>query len=297
MVEADQFSAASSIEVFMSIKPRRSALYLPASNAKAIAKSRTLDCDVVILDLEDAVAPDAKQLAREQAIAAVNEGGFGSREVVIRVNGLDTEWGKMDLESVAAANPDAILVPKVNSAADVATYAGLLGDGKLPLWVMIETAISLFRLEEIAAMAARTSLGAFVIGTNDLAKEIGAQPDILRTPFVGALGLTVAAARAHGLAILDGVYNDMSDDDGFLVQARQAVTFGFDGKTLIHPRQVELCNRAFTPDKAAVDWARRIIAAFDAPENRAKGAIQIEGKMVERLHLAQALRTVSMAAA
>jgi citrate lyase subunit beta/citryl-CoA lyase len=279
----------------MSPKPRRSVLYLPASNAKAIAKSRTLDCDVVILDLEDAVAPDAKLMARDQAIAAATEGGFGERELVIRVNGLDTEWGKTDFEQVAAANPDAILVPKVSAASDIETYASLLGDRPIPLWAMVETAISLFRLEEIAAMARQTSLSAFVVGTNDLAKEIGAQLDVLRAPFVGALGLAVAAARAHGLAIIDGVYNDLADDEGFLVQARQAVAFGFDGKTLIHPRQIDLCHEAFTPDDAAVDWARQIINAFDQPDNQAKGAIQIDGKMVERLHLVQAQRTIALA--
>jgi citrate lyase subunit beta/citryl-CoA lyase len=279
----------------MSPKPRRSVLYLPASNAKAIAKSRTLDCDVVILDLEDAVAPDAKLMARDQAIAAATEGGFGERELVIRVNGPDTEWGKTDFEQVAAASPDAILVPKVSAASDIETYASLLGDRPIPLWAMVETAISLFRLEEIAAMARQTSLSAFVVGTNDLAKEIGAQLDVLRAPFVGALGLAVAAARAHGLAIIDGVYNDLADDEGFLVQARQAVAFGFDGKTLIHPRQIDLCHEAFTPDDAAVDWARQIINAFNQPDNQAKGAIQIDGKMVERLHLVQAQRTIALA--
>lgn len=279
----------------MPFKPRRSALYMPASNAKAIAKARSLDCDVIILDLEDAVAPDAKAMAREQAVAAVREGGFGSRELVVRVNGLDTEWGADDMAAIAAAGPDAILAPKVSTADDMRGYAGHLGGRAIPLWAMVETALSLFRLEAIAATAADTGLAGFVIGTNDLAKETGAHLNTLRTPFVGALGLAVAAARAYGLIILDGVYNDLDDDEGFAVQTHQAVTFGFDGKTLIHPRQIEPCNRAFTPDAAALDWARTIIAAFALPENASKGAIRVDGRMVERLHLAQAERTVAMA--
>ena len=276
-----------------STRPRRSALYLPASNTKAIAKARTLPCDVVILDLEDAVAPAAKVEAREQAVAALREGGFGNREVVIRVNGLDTEWGEADLKAVAPV-ATTILAPKVSSATDVAAYAKALA-GETKLWVMIETAISLFRLEEIAAMARTTPLAGFVMGTNDLAKEMGAQPDVLRAPFIGALGLAVAAARAYGLAIIDGVFNDFQDDEGFAEQTRQALSFGFDGKTLIHPRQIDPCNAIFTPDAEAVDWARQVIAAFDEPENAAKGAIQVAGKMVERLHIAQARRILAMA--
>jgi len=277
----------------MSTRPRRSALYLPASNAKAIAKARALPCDVVILDLEDAVAPNAKEPAREQAVEALREGGFGDREVILRVNGLNTEWGEADIKA-SAGIATTILAPKVSSAEDVAAYAKALA-GETRLWVMIETAISLFRLEEIAAMAQTTPLTGFVLGTNDLAKEMGAQPDVLRAPFVGALGLAVAAARAHGLAIIDGVFNDFQDDEGFQLQTRQAVAFGFDGKTVIHPRQVELCNAIFTPDAGAVAWARQVIAAFADPENAAKGAIQVAGKMVERLHIPQAQRILGMA--
>jgi len=276
-----------------STRRRRSALYLPASNAKAIAKARTLPCDVVILDLEDAVAPSAKAVARAQAIEAVREGGFGDREVIVRVNGLDTEWGASDLAAVANVTTT-VLAPKVSSAEDVVAYAGSLANGA-KLWVMVETAISLFRLEEIAAAAHATPLTGFVMGTNDLAKETGAQPDILRAPFIGALGLAVAAARAHGLAILDGVFNDFQDDEGFQLQTRQARSFGFDGKTLIHPRQIDACNAIFTPDAEAVAWAHQVIAAFDNPENASKGAIQIAGKMIERLHIFQAKRILAMA--
>ena len=275
----------------MNARPRRSALYLPASNAKAIAKARTLACDVVILDLEDAVAPDAKALARDLAVAAVKERGFGARELVVRVNALDTEWGADDLAALYACAPDAVLVPKIMHVGDVDSYASHLA-ALTPIWAMIETTASLFRLDTIAGA---DRIAALVMGTNDLAKETGAQPGPDRLPFVGALGLAVAAARMHGRVILDGVYNDIDDDDGFTKQARQAVEFGFDGKTLIHPRQIELCNAAFLPDPAAVAWARLIIAAFDLPENLQKGAIRVEGKMVERLHLHQAHRVLAAA--
>ncbi len=217
------------------------------------------------------------------------EGGFGGRELVVRVNGLDSEWGTDDLDALQFVRPDAVLVPKVSSRVDVAAYAGLLGDGPT-LWAMIETAASLFRLDDIAGSE---RLSCLVMGTNDLAKETGAQPGPDRLPFVGALGLAVAAARAHGIAILDGVYNDIDDDTGFNRQARQAVEFGFDGKTLIHPRQIELCNAAFSPDAEAVAWAERIIAAFAEPQNADKGAIRVDGRMVERLHLHHAHRVLA----
>lgn len=275
---------------------RRSALYLPASNARAIAKARTLACDVVILDLEDAVAPDAKSLARDQAVAAVGEGGFSEREVVIRVNGLDTEWGRDDMRAVAQFGPDAIVVPKVDDAAAIGRYVEAMDGADTALWAMIETPMSIFRLEEIAATAQTGPLAALVMGTNDLAKEMGAQPDLLRTPFLGMFGLAVAAARAHGLSILDGVFNDIEDADGLDMQLRQAIMFGFDGKTLIHPGQIDACNAAFTPDADAVAWATRIVAAFNEPDNTAKGAIRVEGRMVERLHLHQARRTLAAAA-
>lgn len=275
----------------MTHRPRRSALYLPASNAKAIAKARTLPCDVVILDLEDAVAPDAKAMARDQAVAAVNEGGFGPREIVVRVNALDTEWGADDLAALQLCSPDAVLVPKVMHAGDVDHYARHMA-ATTPIWAMIETTASLFRLDTIAGAERLTAL---VMGTNDLAKETGAQPGRDRLPFVGALGLAVAAARLHGRVILDGVFNGIDDDEGFSAQARQAVEFGFDGKTLIHPRQIDPCNAAFLPDAAELAWSRQIIEAFDRPENQQKGAIRVDGKMVERLHLHQAHRVIAAA--
>ena len=279
----------------ISVRPRRSALYLPASNLKAIGKVRALPCDVVILDLEDAVAPDAKLIARQQAVEAVAAGGFGPRELIVRTNGLDTEWGRDDIAAFAAARPDAILIPKINSSGDVEACERLIPPG-VAVWAMIETARSLFRLDDIAATSEKGRLAGFVMGTNDLAKEMGASPGIARTPFLGMLGMAVAAARAYGLAILDGVYNALDDDAGLAEQCRQAVEFGFDGKTLIHPNQIAICNAAFTPGDAEIAWAERIIAAFSEPENANKGAIRVDGKMVERLHLVQARRTLSIAA-
>ncbi|WP_255354068.1 CoA ester lyase [Phenylobacterium sp. Root700] len=275
------------------VRPRRSALYMPAANARAIEKARDLACDVVILDLEDAVAPDAKDLARAQAVEAVKAGGFGRREVVIRVNGLDTPWGAEDLAAAGAARPDAILAPKVSSAADVAAYgAGLAGDTRL--WVMIETCASLFAMDAIAG-ARDARLDAFVIGTNDLAKEMRCRLTTERAALAGPLSLAVAAARAHGLTILDGVFNGIDDDDGLARQCDQGAEFGFDGKTLIHPRQIEAANRAFAPTPEEVEWSRTIVAAFDSPENAAKGVIRVEGRMVERLHLAEARRLLAVA--
>jgi citrate lyase subunit beta / citryl-CoA lyase len=276
-------------------RPHRSALYLPASNSKALEKAKTLPCDVVILDLEDAVAPDAKAAARDQAVAAVRAGGFGERKLFVRANGLNTGWGEADLAALATVAPDAVLLPKVDSAADIDAYASLLPNPAVPIWVMIETAKSIFNLNEIGAASAKGRLAGFVAGTNDLAKEMGATLDLGRAPFLGMLGLMVGAARAHGLLILDGVFNDLSDMDGFSTQARQGVQFGFDGKTLIHPSQVAPCNEAFTPDEKAVTWARKVIEAFDDPANADKGAIRVEGQMVERLHLHQARRVLSMA--
>ncbi len=280
----------------MSTRPRRSVLYMPASNAKAIEKARSLPCDAVILDLEDAVAPEAKEMARAQAIEAIAAGGFGSRELIIRANGLDTPWGADDLAAAAEAAPDGILVPKVNDAADVARYEAALAGApvKTRLWAMIETCRCLFRLDEIAAAGAAGRMAVWVMGTNDLAKEMCARQTPGREPFHAALGLAVAAARASDLVILDGVYNDIDDDAGFEAICEQGVDFGFDGKTLIHPRQVEICNRVFSPSQADVAFAHAVIAAYALPENTGKGAIRVEGRMAERLHLAQAERLVAV---
>jgi citrate lyase subunit beta/citryl-CoA lyase len=280
----------------MTDRPRRSALYMPASNAKAIEKARMLDCDVIILDLEDAVAPEAKAVAREQAVAAVKAGGFGHRELVIRTNGLDTPWGAEDLAAAAAAGPDAILVPKVNNAADVAKYDQAIKSApdKTRLWTMIETCRAVFRLDEISDASASSRLAAWVMGTNDLAKEMRARQTPGREPFHAALGLAVAAARLNNLVILDGVYNDLDNDGGLEAVCEQGADFGFDGKTLIHPKQVGICNRVFSPTEAEVAFAQAVITAFALPENADKGAIRVEGRMAELLHLAQAKRLVAV---
>lgn len=280
------------------VRRRRSALYVPASHERALDKARTLPCDVVIIDLEDAVAPEAKEAARGQALAALRAGGFGDRELVLRINGLDTPWGAADLDAVLVASvaPAAILVPKVARRSDLAPYeARLAARPEVKLWAMIETAASIFAVESIAAAAADGALAAFVIGTNDLAKEAGFRFGADRLPLQGALGLVALAARAHGLVVLDGVYNALEDRDGLAAQCAQGVAFGFDGKTLIHPGQIEACHAAFTPDAVAVEAARRIIAAFAAPANAGKGALRVDGQMVERLHLVQARRTLAMA--
>lgn len=275
-------------------RPRRSALYMPAANQRAMAKARDLPCDVVILDLEDAVAPEAKVDARQAACATVAEGGFGSREVVIRINGLSTEWGQADLEAAAEARPDAILAPKIDGPDDLAPYAQALPEG-VALWAMVETCQALFRLDALGAAATAHGLTTLVAGTNDLAKEMGCRLDAERAPLLAPLSLMVAAARAHGLVILDGVFNGIDDVQGLARQCAQGEAFGFDGKTLIHPSQIEAANRAFTPDPEAVDWARRVVEAFESPENTARGVLRVEGRMVERLHLDQARRLLAIA--
>ena len=277
-------------------RPRRSVLYLPASNERAIDKARGLACDVVILDLEDAVAPDAKVLARAQALAAVQAGGFGSREVVIRVNGLDTPWGTEDLAAAAVAGADAVLVPKIASADDLSAYAAPLG-GQTRLWAMIETCAAIFALDPIGRASAVARVDAWVIGSNDLAKEMRCRPGVERAPLAAALSLSVMAARAHGLAILDGVFNEIADAEGLERQCAQGADLGFDGKTLIHPSQIPAANRAFTPDAQAVAWARTVVAAFDLTESVGKGVVQVAGRMVERLHLAEARRQIAVAEA
>jgi citrate lyase subunit beta/citryl-CoA lyase len=275
-------------------RPRRSALYMPASNLRAIDKARELPCDVVILDLEDAVAPDAKAAARDQAVAAVKAGGFGRREVVIRVNGLGTVWGADDLAAASEAGADAVLAPKVSSVADVQAYAAAL-KGHTPLWAMIETCAAIFRLDAIAEAAAQNGLQAWVIGSNDLAKELRCQLDEGRAPLMAFLSLAVAAARSRGLTILDGVYNELDDDEGFARQCAQGAAFGFDGKTLIHPRQIESANRIFAPSPEEIAWARVVADAFAVPDNAAKGVLRVEGRMVERLHFEQALGVLAVA--
>ncbi len=282
-----------------SVRPRRSVLYMPGSNARAMEKAKTLAADALILDLEDAVAPDAKELARDQVCAAVKGGGYGAREVIIRINGLDTDWGANDLAAAVAAGPDAILVPKIDGPEAVGAADSLMDEAGAPsqmgLWAMMETPLAMLRAEAIAARAEDTRLCAFVMGTNDLVKDLSAQQTPDRLPLVTGLSLSLLAGKAFGLAMIDGVYNGIRDIDGFIQSCRQGLAFGFDGKTLIHPSQVEPCNRVFTPEHEAVDWARRIIAEFEKPENASKGVVQVEGRMVERLHADQARQLVTIA--
>jgi citrate lyase subunit beta / citryl-CoA lyase len=285
----------------MSVRPRRSVLYMPGSNARAIEKARELPADGIILDLEDAVAPDAKAMARELIKKSLQKGGFGDREVLVRINGLDTRWWVDDLHAVADGRPDAVLVPKISDPHQLQDLAARIvdmgTDPHIRVWAMMETPLAMLNVAAIAAAAldSETRLTGFVMGTNDLAKDTRARIVPGRVPMLPWLTNCVAAARAFGLEILDGVYNDLGNAEGFADECRQARDLGFDGKTLIHPKQIDACNAAFSPAPEEVEAARKIIAAFDLPENQGKGVIQIEGRMVERLHADMARRTVEIA--
>jgi citrate lyase subunit beta / citryl-CoA lyase len=287
----------------MQIRPRRSALYMPGSNARALEKAKSIPADALILDLEDAVAPAAKEMARGQVCAAVKGGGYGRRELVIRINALETAWGQADLAAALEAAPDAILLPKTSSAGDLLAVTQTLtragASFKTRLWAMIETPLAILNLKEIAATSGQPGarLDCFVLGTNDLVKETRADLTADRRPALYWLSATVAAARAYGLDVLDGVYNDFRDADGFSRECREGRALGFDGKTLIHPEQVADANRVFAPAAADLAFARQIIAAFERPENEGKGVITVEGRMVELLHAKMAQRTVAIAEA
>jgi len=281
----------------MTIRPRRSVLYMPGSNARALEKARTLAADALILDLEDAVAPDAKELARAQVCEAVKAKGFGKREIIIRANALSTAWGEADIAAAAAAKPDAILIPKVSSPRDLEAVEARLvsagADANIALWAMVETPLAILNIGAIAGAGGR--LKCFVMGTNDLIKEFRGVHTQDRQNLSASLGLSVAAARAYGLAIVDGVYNDIKNESGFLDSCKQGHSYGFDGKTLIHPTQVEPCNNVFAPGAEEVEAARKVIAAFELPENKGKGAISLDGRMVELLHAEIARGTVELA--
>jgi citrate lyase subunit beta/citryl-CoA lyase len=282
-------------------RPRRSVLYMPGSNERALEKAKTIPADALIFDLEDSVAPDAKALARDQVQAAVRGGGYGGREIVIRVNALETPWGTDDLLAACEAAPDAILVPKVVHSGDIISVAkilqGMHAPDKIRLWAMMETPMSILNARTIAATAvyAENRLCCLVMGTNDLIKESRARALHDRFAVVPWLAMTLVAARAYRLDILDGVYNDFKDERGLREECERGRTLGMDGKTLIHPSQVGPCNEIFSPTAEEVDWARKIIAAFAKPENRGMGVIVVEGRMVERLHLGMAERTVAIA--
>jgi citrate lyase subunit beta/citryl-CoA lyase len=281
------------------VRPRRSVLYMPGANTRALEKARTLAADALIFDLEDAVAPDAKETARGNVVAAARSKAYGRREIAIRCNGLSTPWGRQDVAAIATSGADAILVPKVESAADVARIVSLLDSAGAPatmaVWAMMETPMGVLRAGEIAASHGR--LQVFVMGTNDLVKDMRARHTPARLPMLTALGLGMLAARAHGLAILDGVYNDIQDADGFREACRQGLELGFDGKTLIHPTQVEPCNEIFAPSAAELGMAGRIVAAFKAAQAEGKGVVTVDGRMIENLHVEQAERALALAAA
>ena len=287
----------------MSVRPRRSVLYMPGSNARAIEKARTLPADAVILDLEDSVAPEAKAQARQQVLDAVSAGGFAPREVVVRINALETPWWIEDLNAVARAKPDAVLVPKVSTPQHLADIAermvDISADHHIRVWVMIETPLAVLNAGLIAATAddVEMRLTAFVMGTNDLAKETRAKITPGRANMLPWLMSCVAAARAYGLFIFDGVFNDLSNRDGFAHECAQGRDMGFDGKTLIHPNQIEPCNLAFSPTADEIAQARKLVEVFDRPENNAKGVVEVEGRMVERLHAEMARRTLAIAQA
>ncbi len=281
------------------VRPRRSVLYMPGANTRALDKARTLPADALIFDLEDAVAPDAKQAARDNVVAAARSKGYGKREIAIRCNGLGTPWGKTDVAAIATSGADAILVPKVESAADVASIVALLAAAGAPqsmaVWAMMETPKGILRAEEIAGAHPRLQL--FVMGTNDLVKDMRARHTPMRLPMVTALGLGMLAARAHGLTILDGVYNDIQDLAGFKAICQQGLEMGFDGKTLIHPSQVEPCNEVFAPSTAELELAGKIVVAFKTAQAEGKGVVTVDGRMIENLHVEQAERALALAAA
>ena len=281
------------------LKPRRSVLYMPGANERALEKAKTIPADALILDLEDAVAPDAKEAARERVCAAAASGDYGSREVTIRVNGLDTAWHDADLRAAAAAGPAAIVVPKVNSASEVHNIERALELGGAPehtkIWAMVETPVAMLRAAEIASASERLTV--LVMGTNDLAKELHAEFVPGRGPLLGALSLALLAARATGRVILDGVYNDVKDLEGFEAECVQGRQYGFDGKTLIHPGQVEPCNRIFAPSEEEVDRSRRIIEAFEEAKSAGKGVVTVDGRMIENLHVDNARRVLALAKA
>ena len=285
----------------MTLRPRRSALYMPGSNPRALEKAKTLAADVLILDLEDSVAPEAKETARAQVAQTVRAGGFGQREIIIRINALDTPWGTDDLRAALAAGAEAVLVPKMSVPDDLQVLAQRLetlsGGERIGIWVMMETPRGILHAGAIAAASTdpRTRLAGLVMGTNDLSKETRARIVPGRAPMRSWLMTCVAAARSYGLEILDGVYNDIGDTEGFERECMEARDLGFDGKTLIHPSQIEPCNRIFSPTPAELDEARKILAAFALPENHGKGVIKVDGRMVERLHAEMARRIVAVA--
>jgi citrate lyase subunit beta/citryl-CoA lyase len=282
-----------------SLRPRRSVLYMPGANERALEKAQGLPADALILDLEDAVAPDAKDEARERVCGAASSGAYGRREIAIRANGIGTQWHQADVAAIAAAGPDAIVVPKIDSVDDVRAVETALEEGGAPdhtrIWAMLETPVAMLHAEEIAGCSER--LAVLVMGTNDLAKELGAEHVPGRQPLLTGLGLCLLAARASGKVILDGVYNDIKDAEGFLSECRQGKQMGFDGKTLIHPSQLDPCNEVFAPSAEEVAAAEEIIAAYEEAEREGRGVVTVNGRMIENLHVETARRTLAQSQA
>ncbi|WP_439109580.1 HpcH/HpaI aldolase/citrate lyase family protein [Lentibacter sp.] len=274
-------------------RPYRSVLYIPASKERALDKARGLDVDAIIFDLEDAVTPDAKVEARDTLKAALKEGGYGARARIIRLNGLDSAWGRDDAAAMKDAEADAFLLPKVGSAADVDALAEIIGRDK-DIWAMIETPMGVMKAEEIAA---HPQMKGFVAGTNDLAKELNCRFRADRLPMITSLSMLLLAAKAHGIVAIDGVYNQFKDDVGLAGECAQGRDMGFDGKTLIHPAQVAVCNEAFSPSEAEIDLARRQIAAFEETEASGQGVAVVDGKIVENLHVETARKILALAEA
>jgi citrate lyase subunit beta/citryl-CoA lyase len=278
------------------LRPRRSVLYMPAANARALEKAKTIPCDALIFDLEDAVAPDAKATARDQAVVAAGSGDYGDREVTIRCNGLDTEWGGDDIAAAAASGASAVVIPKVGSVADLDRVSAALDAAGAPqsmrIWAMVETPTAIF---DVRAIAAHERVAVLVMGTNDLARELRGALVAGRHPLVPHLATALLAAREAGKVILDGVYNDIQDADGFRAECVQGAEMGFDGKTLVHPSQVEPCNEVWSPTHDEVDRARRVIAAFEEAVARGRGVVTVDGRMVENLHVDNARRTLAVA--
>ena len=277
------------------LRPRRSVLYMPAANDRALEKAQTIPADAIIFDLEDAVAPDAKPDARAKAVAAVQSGSYGTRELTIRCNGLDTQWGADDVAAAAGARPAAVVIPKVDSVDGVDRVAALLdsaGATEVMIWPMIETPTAVF---DVRAIAAHPRVAVLVMGTNDLAKELRAPLVPGRHPLVPHLATALLAAREAGKVILDGVYNDVKDPEGFAAECAQGAEMGFDGKTIIHPSQVEPCNEAYAPSEEEIEYSRRVIEAFDQAVAEGKGVVTVDGKMIENLHVDNARRALAVA--
>ena len=273
-----------------SMRPYRSMLYIPGSNARALDKARSLAADAIIFDLEDAVAPDDKAEARKTLRDELDKGGYGNRAKLVRINGFDTDWGMADIQAFRGADVDGILLPKVNSALDIETLAELMSD--VAIWAMMETTSGILNAREIAA---HPRLAGIVMGTNDLVKELGAKPGPDRAEIMTALQLALIAARADGIPIVDGVYNAFKDEEGLWNECEQGRRLGFDGKTLIHPAQIALANKAFAPSEAELETARAQIAAFEAAEAEGKGVAVVDGKIVENLHVVTARALIAKA--